>query len=1083
VLLLLAGSSICSSCESGTHSLAGSASCITLVAFVLPPVAAFIALLIVIHCVLKRRAASERAKREADERAAKERARREADERAAAERARREAEERASAERARREALAKAIAPSGLCYPCPLLKAGAAVQDLLPAFDHPGSPAPDTYAVIDGRLPAGLHMNSRTGAITGVPAVSGAALVESTFRVRASNLKGSTDCALTLQVETRAAPADLSYTPGPSLVVGVPVNLTPALRFGIPNTIFCALDLPRGLELNAVTGIISGAARDAVTECSFMVTASNDYGRVSCRVNFAILNQEAPTGLRYANLSEDSVFIVGESYVYTPVFSIGRPESVFSMTPAAPQGMTIDTVSGTISGVPLQPMPRGAYTVRMQNPKGKCEFRFCTEVQLHIPPLSLKYAAFDPVNIHDQGGLYMILVCGELFQPAAPDLKQGNHLAFKVDPPLPRGLDIHWSSGIITGRPTAPAKKTVYTVTASNSKGSVQTQILFATCLDYGQTPPNEWSVDQVQVWAQRGPNLEAKDRENLLSLNGQKLFSLRSQEALRRELPKLQPASHRLLLLEIENLDNAQRSASIPDCRDVQVTRVPQDARRGDPVSKSVLPVELRGDYEPVCVLGNGGFGIVVQGSRVVKKHKQYYVAIKVFYSERPFAESDVKRMNREAALLGRIDSQHVVKLKGSGISDNACIYWLVMDFLDGKNLQELIEAQRFFDEEEACEMAVQVLLGLEAIHALGVVHCDVKPANIMQCSGSSESSVLYKLVDLGVAVATATSSASMAATMRDHKSLRGTPGYISPEIIRNEAFCIGPQADIWSLAATMFETLTGQLPFCTTVAPNKPSLFELMAAAVNLDEEPPDVASAALSPISAELGSIVRRGLWKRPEGRYASAGEMKAALKAHIVSRNQLPSNWTPGPGRQPVLVALDPLQAECCEVTALFQASLHPTYPATVLRVERVQNPGQWALYQAKKLEMEMRGAPGHGERRLFHGTDEATVPKIVSTAFNRSYCGKNATAFGQGVYFARDSSYSADDTYSRPNALGEKHMFLCRVLVGAYALGDSGMRMPPALADGVFDTTVNDLNAPSIFVVYHDAQVPPPSEDC
>jgi serine/threonine protein kinase len=124
----------------------------------------------------------------------------------------------------------------------------------------------------------------------------------------------------------------------------------------------------------------------------------------------------------------------------------------------------------------------------------------------------------------------------------------------------------------------------------------------------------------------------------------------------------------------------------------------------------------------------------------------------------------------------------------------------------------------------------------------------------------------------------------------MRDQKSLRGTPGYISPEILRNEADCICQQADIWSLAATTFEILTGQLPFCIVIPPNKPSLFDLMAVAVNLDEEPPDVASVALSPVSAELGFIVRKALWKRREGRYASAEEMEAALRAHMESHDQ-------------------------------------------------------------------------------------------------------------------------------------------------------------------------------------------------
>jgi serine/threonine protein kinase len=1035
---LLAGSSACTSCESGTHSLAGSASpssCVTLAAFVLPPVAAFVSLLIAALCVLKRRAA-----------------------------------------------LAMAIAPSDLRYPCPLLKAGTAVQDLLPIFEHPCSPAPDTYTVIDGQLPAGLRINKRTGAITGVPAVSGSAVAESTFRVRASNLKGATDCAVTLQVETRAAPADLSYSLGPTLVVGVPVSIAPALRPGIPNTNFFSPNLPRGLVLHPVTGVISGAALDAVAQYAFTVTASNDYGVTSCQVTVAILQQEAPSGLRYANLSKDTVLVVGQDCACRPDFYSGRPEAGFIITPSPPQGMAIDRVTGVISGVPSQPMHRREYTVCMQNSKGKCEFRFSLEVQLHIPPHSLKYADLDPRNA--QGRLYNIFICGNLLPPATPDLKQGNHLVYAVDPPLPPGLEIHTSTGVIAGKPAAPAKNTLYTVTASNSKGSVQAQISFATCLDYTQSPPEEWSVDQVQVWAQLGLNMEAKDRENLLALNGQKLLSLRSLGALKETLPGLSTVYHRLMLLEIENLDRTQQPPSKTDGD--SVTRMSPDARRGDPAGKSVLPGELREDYEPICVLGNGGFGVVIQGSRVVKGRRQYNVAIKIFYSDSPFADRDVKQMNKEAALLGKIDSQHVVKLKGSGISKNACIYWLIMDFLDGKNLQEIVEAQCFFNEKEAGEMVVQVLQGLQAIHALGVVHCDVKPANIMQCLGAAKSTVVYKLVDLGVAVATAASNLASLASMRDQKSVRGTPGYISPEVIRNEADCIGPQADIWSLAATMFQLITGLLPFCNVAPPNQPSLFDLMAVAMNLDEEPPDVALAARSPVSTKLSSIVRKALWKRKEGRYASAEEMLAALRAHMDSRDQLPSNWTLGPGGQTARLVLEPQQAEYREVAAVFQASLSPASPAAILRVERVQNPGQWKLYQAKKSDMEMRGAPGHGERRLFHGTDEATVPKIVSTAFNRSYCGRNATAFGQGVYFARDASYSADDTYSRPNARGEKHLFLCRVLVGAYAPGNSSMRVPPGRADrdGAYDTTVNSADAPSIFVVYHDAQAPrPPQHPC
>ena len=76
-----------------------------------------------------------------------------------------------------------------------------------------------------------------------------------------------------------------------------------------------------------------------------------------------------------------------------------------------------------------------------------------------------------------------------------------------------------------------------------------------------------------------------------------------------------------------------------------------------------------------------------------------------------------------------------------------------------------------------------------------------------------------------------------------------------------------------------------------------------------------------------------------------------------------------------------------------------------------------------------------------ERRwLFHGTDQGTVDKIIQQGFNRSFCGKNMTKYGKGVYFARDASYSSSPQYSVPNALGVQHMFLCRVVVGEYCKG-------------------------------------------
>merc|ERR1711935_182902 len=113
--------------------------------------------------------------------------------------------------------------------------------------------------------------------------------------------------------------------------------------------------------------------------------------------------------------------------------------------------------------------------------------------------------------------------------------------------------------------------------------------------------------------------------------------------------------------------------------------------------------------------------------------------------------------------------------------------------------------------------------------------------------------------------------------------------------------------------------------------------------------------------------------------------------------------------------------------------------------------------------------------------LFHGTDEDTIPKIVQQGFNRAFCGKNATMYGKGVYFARDSSYSAQLAYSRPTAAGLQHIFLCRVVVGAYCKGVRDALTPdvrPGHGHMLYDSTVNDLKAPGIYVTFHDAQAYP-----
>jgi hypothetical protein len=133
------------------------------------------------------------------------------------------------------------------------------------------------------------------------------------------------------------------------------------------------------------------------------------------------------------------------------------------------------------------------------------------------------------------------------------------------------------------------------------------------------------------------------------------------------------------------------------------------------------------------------------------------------------------------------------------------------------------------------------------------------------------------------------------------------------------------------------------------------------------------------------------------------------------------------------------------------------------------------------------EMIHRQALERFERRwLWHGTNAEVMNKIMQQGFNRSFCGKNATAYGKGVYFARDAAYSAYPTYSVPDKEQNKYMMACRVVVGEYCLGKMDALTPDirdATTQSLYDTTVGCLRddtmvKPSIYVTYHDAQAYP-----
>ncbi|EGV92684.1 Poly [ADP-ribose] polymerase 14 [Cricetulus griseus] len=193
----------------------------------------------------------------------------------------------------------------------------------------------------------------------------------------------------------------------------------------------------------------------------------------------------------------------------------------------------------------------------------------------------------------------------------------------------------------------------------------------------------------------------------------------------------------------------------------------------------------------------------------------------------------------------------------------------------------------------------------------------------------------------------------------------------------------------------------------------------------------------------------------------------------------SASEIPANWSDMKQKNLLAVSLQPSNPEYNMVASKFNQTCTNFI---IENIERIQNRSLWRKYQASKKVMDEKNGHGKNESQLFHGTEARCIPHVNSNGFNRSYAGKNATCYGKGTYFAVKASYSASDTYSKPDANGKKHMYYARVLTGNYTKGNSSLIVPPSRdpqnPTDLYDTVVDNDQNPSIFVVFYDNQAYP-----
>ncbi len=256
---------------------------------------------------------------------------------------------------------------------------------------------------------------------------------------------------------------------------------------------------------------------------------------------------------------------------------------------------------------------------------------------------------------------------------------------------------------------------------------------------------------------------------------------------------------------------------------------------------------------YEIISKIGSGGMSDVYKA----KCHKlNRFVAIKVLKPEFACDQGFVSKFRMEAQSAACLSHPNIVSIYDVGEENG--IYYIVMELIDGITLKKYIERKKKLEIRESIEVAMQVARGLEAAHREHIVHRDIKPQNIMI---TREGKV--KVTDFGIARAASSQTIS--------SNTMGSVHYISPEQARG-GYC-DERSDIYSLGITMYEMLTGRVPFegDSTVAV---ALLHIQGEMVPPQEYEP------LIPVSLE--KIILKCTQKKPERRYASATELIEDLK---------------------------------------------------------------------------------------------------------------------------------------------------------------------------------------------------------
>lgn len=265
-------------------------------------------------------------------------------------------------------------------------------------------------------------------------------------------------------------------------------------------------------------------------------------------------------------------------------------------------------------------------------------------------------------------------------------------------------------------------------------------------------------------------------------------------------------------------------------------------------------------GPYRIVSEVGRGGMGVVF---KAFDAHLARAVAVKILRPDRA-DDAARRRFVREARATAAVRHDHVVPV--FAVSDaEAAVPYLVMEFIEGPTLRQRLTVERRLDPREAARMVLHAADGLAAAHALGLIHRDVKPANIIHDLANDRA----RIVDFGLVCAADRGDG----TTRDG-TVRGTPEYMSPEHVRSPED-LDARADVYCLGVTLYELLTGDVPF--RGAPHM-----IVQRVLNDEPLPPRRLNDR---VPRDLETICLKAMAKEPGRRYSSATDLRDDLSRFL------------------------------------------------------------------------------------------------------------------------------------------------------------------------------------------------------